>query len=242
MQQWEDKVDPEYQGAINDVVNLAGVIDMPYDFLRAIAFELNQGYGLKEAMSDLNITRVNSMKFDIKVYLTNGLCFEAWSERINLSDHDLHWVRVKRYRDRDNKNDNLPLELSIQFVPALAHMVGSEYIINERIVYPKWDSDDFFDVSDEEAKQLADIMNKQRIERIVLTKVADYGPARYTCAKCSGSYWCSLQTNRQKQVAGFTSLRFASIFLWGSKRFRQVVKSIKNAGRRRTLRSNQKKR
>lgn len=175
----EDKVDPEYQGAINDVVNLAGVIDMPYDFLRAIAFELNQGYGLKEAMSDLNITRVNSMKFDIKVYLTNGLCFEAWSERINLSDHDLHWVRVKRYRDRDNKNDNLPLELSIQFVPALAHMVGSEYIINERIVYPKWDSDDFFDVSDEEAKQLADIMNKQRIERIVLTKVADYGPARY---------------------------------------------------------------
>lgn len=173
-----DKVKTEYQDAINDVVNLAGVIDMPYDFLRAIAFELNQGYGLKEAMADLNITRVNSMKFDIKVYLTNGLCFEAWSERINLSDHEFHWVRVKRFKDRESK-DELPTEISVQFVPALAKMVGGEYIINERIIYPKWDADDFYDVPEGRDQELADLMNKQRVERIVLTKVPDYGPARY---------------------------------------------------------------
>lgn len=171
-----DKVLPEYAAAIEDVVNLSGVVDMPYDFLRAISFELNQGYSLKEVMSDLNITRVNSMKFDIKVYLTNGLCFEAWSERVNLSDHDMHWIRVRRYGE---KGDKLPKEFTFQFCPALAHMVGAEYIINERIQMPHWDEDDFYDEPDEEAKKLAEQMNAIKIERVVLTKVPDYGPARY---------------------------------------------------------------
>lgn len=173
-----DKIVPQYQGAIDDVVNLSGVVDMPYDFLRAIAFELNQGYDLKEAMGDLNITRVNSMKFDVKVYLTNGLCFEAWSERINLSDHELHWLRVKRFKDRDAK-DELPTEFTIQFIPSSAKMVGGEYIINEHVQYPRWDEDDFYGVSDERAKELAEIMNNQHIERVVLTKCPDYGPVRY---------------------------------------------------------------
>lgn len=171
-----DKVLPEYAAAIEDVVNLSGVVDMPYDFLRAISFELNQGYSLKEVMSDLNITRVNSMKFDIKVYLTNGLCFEAWSERVNLSDHDMHWIRVRRYGE---KGDKLPKEFTFQFCPALAHMVGAEYIINERIQMPHWDEDDFYEEPDEEAKKLAEQMNAIKIERVVLTKVPDYGPARY---------------------------------------------------------------
>jgi len=173
-----DKIAPQYQGAIDDVVNLSGVVDMPYDFLRAIAFELNQGYDLKEAMGDLNITRVNSMKFDVKVYLTNGLCFEAWSERINLSDHELHWLRVKRFKDRDAK-DELPTEFTIQFIPSSAKMVGGEYIINEHVQYPRWDEDDFYGVSDDRAKELAEIMNNQHIERVVLTKCPDYGPVRY---------------------------------------------------------------
>ena len=172
-----DKLDPDYRDAIKDVVNLAGVIDMPYDYLRAIAFELNQGYDLKEVMSDLNITRVNSMRFDVKVYLSNGLIFEAWSERLNLSDHDQHWIRVRRYADR--KDDYLPKDFTIRVIPAMAHMVGSEYIINDHIEYPHWDTDDFYDLSDDQAKEMADIMNHLKVDRVVLTKVPDYGPARY---------------------------------------------------------------
>lgn len=173
-----DKVLPEYQEAIEDVVNLSGVIDMPYDFLRAICFELNQGYSLKEAMSDLNITRVNRMKFDIKLYLSNGLCFEAWSERVNLGDHESHYLRVRRYKEKEGKDD-FPTEFTTYFIPALAHMVGDEYIINEKISFPHWDADDFYDLSDERAKEMAQIMNECKIDRMVLKKVPDYGPARY---------------------------------------------------------------
>lgn len=173
-----DKVLPQYQEAIEDVVNLSGVIDMPYDFLRAICFELNQGYSLKEAMSDLNITRVNRMKFDIKLYLSNGLCFEAWSERVNLGDHESHYLRVRRYKEKEGKDD-FPTEFTTYFIPALAHMVGDEYIINERLSYPHWDADDFYDLDDERAKEMAQIMNECKIDRMVLKKVPDYGPARY---------------------------------------------------------------
>ena len=173
-----DKVLPQYQSAIDDVVNLSGVIDMPYDFLRAICFELNQGYSLKEAMSDLNITRVNRMKFDIKLYLSNGLCFEAWSERVDLGDHDTHYLRVRRYKEKEGKDD-FPTEFTTYFIPALAHMVGDEYIINEKISFPHWDADDFYDLEDERAKEMAQIMNSVKIDRMVLKKVPDYGPARY---------------------------------------------------------------
>lgn len=173
-----DKVLPQYQEAIEDVVNLSGVIDMPYDFLRAICFELNQGYSLKEAMSDLNITRVNRMKFDIKLYLSNGLCFEAWSERVNLGDHESHYLRVRRYKEKEGKDD-FPTEFTTYFIPALAHMVGDEYIINEKISFPHWDADDFYDLEDERAKEMAQIMNECKIDRMVLKKIPDYGPARY---------------------------------------------------------------
>lgn len=173
-----DKVAPEYQDAIDDVVNLSGVIDMPYDFLRAIAFELNQGYSLKEAMGDLNITRVNNMRFDMKIYLSNGLCFEDWNERINLGDHDIHWAHVKRFKSND-RGDDFPTEFSIQFIPALAKMIGSEYIINDHIIYPKWDEDDFCDVPEERAKQLVSIMNGLHVERIVLQKCPEYSPTRF---------------------------------------------------------------
>lgn len=171
-----DKVLSQYQNAIEDVVNLSGVIDMPYDYLRAIAFELNQGYPIKEVMSDLNITRANNLSFDIKVYLSNGLVYEAWTVRLNLSDHSQNYVRIKRYGE---KGEKWPKEFGIEITPSRAHLVSGEYIINDRLVMPHWSEDDFWELSDEEAKAMAETMNKVTIDRVVLTKVQDYGPARY---------------------------------------------------------------
>lgn len=175
-----DKVLPEYSAAIDDVVNLSGVVDMPYDYLRAIAFDLNQGYGIKEIMSDLNITRVNDMKFDVKLYLSNGMCFESWSESLDLSRHEKRWMRVKRFRERrDGVVDNWPTEFGIEFCPAKAHLVGDEYIINEQIQLPNWEPDDFYEMPDDQAKAMCEAMNKLTAERIVLKRVVSYGPARY---------------------------------------------------------------
>jgi hypothetical protein len=118
------------------------------------------------------------MHFDIKVYLSNGLCYETWNEKINLGEHEQEYIRVRRYKEKD-VNDHFPIEFNVIFIPALAHMVGDEYIVNEKIGTRRWDADDFYELDDDQAKEMAEQMNSLKIDRIVLKKVPDYGPARY---------------------------------------------------------------
>lgn len=175
-QYMRDKVDPEYEDAIHDVVQLAGAIGMPYDYLRAIAFELNQGYSLKETMRDLNITKTDCLKFDVKAYRKDGVVFEGWNIQLDLTDRDMDWISVSNYNDQSGKRDTA----NIKIRPYLAHLVGDEYIINEQIISPHYDPGDFWDEDDEVAKKKAIEANeKWKFERIVLKRVPDYGPTRY---------------------------------------------------------------
>lgn len=76
-----DKVNKEFHSEINKVVSFSRKIDLNYDCLRAIAFELNTGIPFKEAILDLNIVRDNhnySNNYICKLYLNNG---EIWEKR-----------------------------------------------------------------------------------------------------------------------------------------------------------------
>lgn len=76
-----DKVNKEFHSEINKVVSFSRKIDLNYDCLRAIAFELNTGISFKEAILDLNIVRDNhnySNNYICKLYLNNG---EIWEKR-----------------------------------------------------------------------------------------------------------------------------------------------------------------
>lgn len=170
----KDKLAPEYYDNIHDIVNLANVVDMPYDYLRAIAFELNQGYSLKEAMSDLNITRTDDTRFEITVFLSNGLRFEAWDVKLDLNDHDQKWMHVRRY-----EQDAFPHEFTLHIVPSEAQISGKEFVITTKLSQPRWGSYDF-EGNDEECEKMAEEWNKNvSIEKVVLKKTKDYGIARY---------------------------------------------------------------
>ena len=54
-----DKLKPEYYNQIEDVVCFSQRIDLNYDCLRAIAFELNLGNKFGDAIADLNIVNFN---------------------------------------------------------------------------------------------------------------------------------------------------------------------------------------
>ena len=169
-----DKLDSKYHDNIHDVVNLAHIVDMPYDYLRAIAFELNQGYSLKEAMSDLNITRTDDTRFDVEVYLSNGLRFEAWNVRLDINDHSLQYFHVRRY-----EQDIYPHEFSVRVNPANVKIVDGEFAITDKIVPPYWEDCDF-DGTDEEREKLAADWNKDvTIQKIILKKTASYTVGRY---------------------------------------------------------------
>jgi len=53
----EDKMVEAYYGEISKVVSFAGKVNLNYDCLRAIAFELNLGTSFEDAIKDLNIIR-----------------------------------------------------------------------------------------------------------------------------------------------------------------------------------------
>jgi len=175
-QYMRDKVDAKYESAIQDIVQLAGAIDMPYDFLRAIAFELNQGYSLKETMQDLNITKANSLTFDIKAYRKDNAVYEAWNITLDLTSHRYEWITVNNYDTATGQRDSI----NLQICPSKAHLIGSEYIINENIISPKYNADDFWEDEDEVAQKKAKEANEKWVfDRIVLTRVKTYGSDRY---------------------------------------------------------------
>ena len=162
-----DKLNSDFVKEIDDVVSLSGVIPLPYDCLRAIAFELNQGYSLKEALADLNITRTDVMYFDVELYLKDGTCFEAWHEDINILDkYEKSYVHVRNF--------DLKKSFSVEFYAGFARLENGAYVITDHIIQPKYDEDDFWEYPEDERATLAKEANENIVTRIVLKKCKDY--------------------------------------------------------------------
>lgn len=90
-----DKVDEKYHSEINRVVSFSRKLDLNYDCLRAIAFELNTGISFKDAILDLNIIKEDGRtynKYNVKAYLSNGDVLETRTnfDMFNTSD-DAIW-------------------------------------------------------------------------------------------------------------------------------------------------------
>ncbi|WQZ49365.1 hypothetical protein Z3_49 [Bacillus phage Z3] len=89
-----DKIDPKYYGQIKHVVSFANRVKLNYDSLRAIAFELNEGYTFRSAIGDLNILATDSQRYDVKVTLNTGKVFDLKRKEINLFSEE---VRLDGY-------------------------------------------------------------------------------------------------------------------------------------------------
>ncbi|AXQ67841.1 P-loop NTPase superfamily protein [Bacillus phage Kioshi] len=89
-----DKIEPKYYGQIKQVVSFANRVKLNYDSLRAIAFELNEGYPFRAAIGDLNILATDSQRYDVKVTLGNGKVFDLKRKEINLFSEE---VRLDGY-------------------------------------------------------------------------------------------------------------------------------------------------
>lgn len=104
-----DKLKPEYHTTIPQVAKFASYVNVTYDVLRAIAFELNNGYSFNETLMDLNIKREDAPRYNISIELTNGEIIRE-TERIDVfsgSEHKM-WLYPKgkgnmriTYKDSD---------------------------------------------------------------------------------------------------------------------------------------------
>ena len=68
----KDKIDEEYYGEIEKVVAFSRRVNLNYDCLRAIAFELQTGLSFEVAIKDLNILHLDSEKFNLRLHFDDG--------------------------------------------------------------------------------------------------------------------------------------------------------------------------
>ena len=88
----QDKTDEKYWGEIEEVVAFSKKTDLNFDCLRAIAFELNMGSSFKEAISILNIVNVETPRYDVYLYFTNGQRLNVSNIGLDLFSTDERWI------------------------------------------------------------------------------------------------------------------------------------------------------
>lgn len=84
----EDKLEEQYHDTISKLIGLSMSMDLTYDVLRAIAFELNNGYSLEETMADLNISKEDTPRYNIRAEFSDGSVRQAKDREINMYDSE----------------------------------------------------------------------------------------------------------------------------------------------------------
>lgn len=68
-----DKISPEYADVIERIVGISVMKRLNYDCLRAICFDINQGYSLEDVLEDINITMVDSEYYKATYFTPMGV-------------------------------------------------------------------------------------------------------------------------------------------------------------------------
>ncbi len=82
----QDKLDEKYHSEINNVVIFSKKVNLNFDCLRAIAFELNLGVPFKDAIKDLNIINTGDQYYNIIAVFENGSRLKHTRVSIDLFD------------------------------------------------------------------------------------------------------------------------------------------------------------
>ena len=157
----QDKLPEKYWGEIPEVVSFSSKVRLNYDCLRAITFEISQGYPFKEAIQDLNIINLNGDRFTLTLHYENGIkinrrnCyFDSFSE-----EEEDFWF--------SDKNDYRFAEVS--FVPNTAKWndkLNIYCILGEdmTIKYEPYDSDD---EKDPDFKSVIELVNSAKSSKLL---------------------------------------------------------------------------
>ena len=159
-----DAVGTGFQEEIEKVIKLSQIADITYDSLRAIAFDLKQGYPLEETLMDLNINYERNSVFDISVRLTNGWAMTVYGYSLNLYDKE-----EQRIRFRKDKNDFI-----LVFSPSNIKSVNGTLTLMgmDAEICCDFDTFDLNYPSEEERERARKEFNENvRVEGVTFTKV-----------------------------------------------------------------------
>lgn len=142
---------------IDEIVTLSNLSTFTYDILRAIVFELNQGYDLEESLQDLNIERDARLYLDMTITFANGITVRS-SEPVYINYSS---DRTVDYQFFINKSD-VPIEyyrycgsFVIRFDKDDLSVNKDGYFIDKSKIRLEFDEDwQFIDTDTEDKKAL----------------------------------------------------------------------------------------
>lgn len=108
-----DNISEQYYGEIDEVVQFAHKVDLNYDCLRAIAFELNNGLNFADAIKDLNIININNEYYTVILNFADG---QRWSTTANLDLFNYNDTQIVRISDKNNN-----IDFYVEFDPVKCH-------------------------------------------------------------------------------------------------------------------------
>lgn len=157
----KDNLYKEYWNEIIKVVKFSMKVSLNFDCLRAIAFELNHGLSFEEAIKDLNILHLDDAKYELRLYLNNGMIAKD-TAYIDIFDNDekSRWMYVKGH------------SMQLHYTPSDAEynmQLGGEVIKAESLRMEVDFSD--YDNSTEEDKKLIAEAKALKPEMLVLKRV-----------------------------------------------------------------------
>lgn len=166
-----DKLNPQYYDVIDKVISLAQAINITYDYLRAIAFEINQGYSIEETLNDLNIVKTDTIRFDAYFTFSNGLVCTAFSKELDLFNHkEVCWRIYGTSSGRGNRGDAFSPGVTVWFKPSDIEMKDGRLVLSPENVAFRFDTD-YYDDDDERTKAQIDKFKNVTIERVVFQKI-----------------------------------------------------------------------
>jgi hypothetical protein len=163
-----DKLKPEYHYLIKKLIGFSINVDLTYDVLRAIAFELNMGYSFEETLMDLNISKEGNPKYNVRVDFADGTYRIATNLRINIysGDREYCWLSEKSGRSSDS--------IRLSFIPSdvVLDMDHAEMTLDPNKV-ERYVDEDYFDMDKPEDKKRYEYLSDIEITKITFSRVVE---------------------------------------------------------------------
>lgn len=163
-----DKLKPEYHYLIKKLVGFSMNVDLTYDVLRAIAFELNNGYPFEETLMDLNISKEESPNYTIKVEFADGHMRVVDKHRLNL------YSSSKEYIWFNAPGGNYKTAIRLTFSPSdvLMDLDAAEMTLDPSKV-ERYVDEDYFDMDKAEDKKMYEHLTSIEIKKISFERVVN---------------------------------------------------------------------
>ncbi len=83
-----DKLDTAHHDEIAPIIDFSRKVDLNYDCLRAIAFEINNGESFHSAVGDLNIINLAQERYNLTIYFKNGAPMHINNRNMDLFENE----------------------------------------------------------------------------------------------------------------------------------------------------------